>query len=203
MSEGWTPLDITDCDQDPFVQFRRWFDEAKDVMSEREAIALVTSTRDGRPSARMVLLRHVDDRSFGWFTNYRSRKGRELSANAHASLLWYCEPLGRQVRIEGDAHEMATLDSDAYFASRPRGHQLGAHASAQSEPIADRGTLEERVAEVEAEFEGRDVPRPDNWGGYLLEPVRFEFWQQRIDRLHDRIVYTSVPPGWHRQRHAP
>jgi pyridoxamine 5'-phosphate oxidase len=203
MKKRWEPFDIVDCDLDPFVQFRHWFDEALDVMPEREAVTLVTSTTDGRPSARMVLLRHVDDHSFGWFTNYRSRKGRELASNPHASLLWYCEPLGRQIRIEGDVRPMAAEDSDVYFASRPRGHQLGAHASFQSEPIADRQTLEERVAQVEREFEGRDVPRPHYWGGYLLDPVHFEFWQQRSDRLHDRILYSREAARWHRQRHAP
>ena len=203
MSERWRPLDVADCDANPFVQFRRWFDEAAHEMPEREAVALATSTPDGRPSVRMVLLRHVDDRSFGWYTNYESRKGHELSANPHAALLWYCEALGRQIRIEGDVERMSAQESDEYFASRARGHQLGAHASAQSTTIANRRVLEERVAEVEARFEGGDVPRPDNWGGYRLVAKRFEFWQHRVDRLHDRVVYLPDGPTWRLERQSP
>lgn len=203
MNARWTPFDLADSHPDPFEQFRLWFEDVKDEPFEREAITLVTSTHDGQPSARMVLLRHADDHSFGWFTNYDSRKARELSENPHAALLWYCEPRGRQVRIEGDVRKMSDADSDAYFAKRPRGHQLGAHASAQSEPIASRQELEERVAAVQERFVGREVPRPNNWGGYLLEPTAFEFWQQRSDRLHDRIMYSPDAPRWRRQRHAP
>lgn len=203
MSERWIPLDVTDCDPDPFVQFRRWFDEAKDEMAEREAITVVTATPDGHPSARMVLLRHIDGSSFGWYTNYESRKGHELAANPHAALLWYCEPLGRQIRIEGDVAQMSAAASNAYFASRPRGHQLGAHASQQSMAIDSRRVLEDRVRDVEARFAGRDVPRPEHWGGYVMTPRYFEFWQHRQDRLHDRVVYTPDGTAWRRQRHAP
>ena len=149
MSE-WVPLDIANCDANPFVQFRRWFDEAKDVMTERDAVSVATSTLDGRPSTRMVLLRHFDDDSVGWYTNYESRKGRQLAANPFAALLWYCETLGRQVRIEGDVTKMSSSESDAYFATRARGSQLGAHASAQSNVIASRRRiLEERVRELD------------------------------------------------------
>ena len=144
MSERWVPLDLTDCDPSPFAQFATWFDAAREVR-EREAIALVTATSDARPSARMVLLRHVDDATFGWFTNYDSRKGRELAQNPYAALLWYCEPLGRQIRIEGEVAKMSAGDSDRYFASRPRGHQIGAHASAQSATLETRAQLEGRV----------------------------------------------------------
>lgn len=203
MNERWVPLELEDCDPDPFVQFRHWFDEAADEMAEREAITLITSTPDGHPSARMVLLRHFAERSLGWYTNYASRKGHDLEANPHAALLWYCEPLGRQVRVEGTVARMSVERSDAYFAARPRGHQLGAHASAQSQPIADRRALEDRVAEVEDRFAGHDVPRPVNWGGYELSATAFEFWQHRHDRLHDRILYTPDGDGWRRQRHAP
>ena len=174
-----------------------------DEMADRQAIALVTATPDARPSARMVLLRHVDDSSFGWFTNYDSRKGEELAANPVAALLWYCEPLGRQVRIEGAVVRMSDEESDAYFNARPRGHQLGAHASRQSHPIADRDELERRVREVDEQFAGREVPRPANWGGYRLVPDRFEFWQHRLDRLHDRIVYRLDDGRWRRERQAP
>jgi pyridoxamine 5'-phosphate oxidase len=172
-------------------------------MPEREAIALITAAPDGRPSARMVLLRHVDDHSFGWYTNYQSRKGRELLANPHAALLWYCEPLGRQIRVEGDVAMMSASESDAYFDARPRGHQVGAHASAQSEPLESRALLEERVRELEVLYAHRDVPRPTHWGGYRLQPSCFEFWQHREDRLHDRVIYTPDADGWRRERRSP
>ena len=203
MSEMWTPLDLDDCDPNPFVQFRIWFDEAKGEMLERDAVSVATSTRDGRPSTRMVLLRHVDDHSVGWFTNYDSRKGRQLDANPHAAILWYCEPRGRQVRMEGAVEKMTAAESDAYFATRARGSQLGAHASAQSSVIANREELEGLVRAFDAEYEGRDVPRPAFWGGFRLIPNRFEFWQHRDDRLHDRIVYLANLDGWSLERQAP
>jgi pyridoxamine 5'-phosphate oxidase len=185
------------------VQFGRWFDEARDVVREREAVTLVSASRDARPSARMVLLRHVDESTFGWFTNYDSRKGRELEENPFAALLWYCEPLGRQIRIEGTVARMSADDSDRYFASRPRGHQIGAHASAQSTVLETRAQLERRVADLETSFEGREVPRPTNWGGFALSPRTFEFWQHREDRLHDRVSYRIVSGEWYRERLAP
>ena len=203
MSERWIPLDEARCDPSPFVQFQRWFDEALGEMPEREAIALITAAPDGRPSARMVLLRHVDEHSFGWYTNYKSRKGRELLANPHAALLWYCEPLGRQIRVEGDVAMMSATESDAYFDARPRGHQVGAHASAQSEPLESREFLEERVRELEVFYAHRDVPRPTHWGGYRLQPSYFEFWQHREDRLHDRVIYIPDADGWRRERRSP
>ncbi len=199
----WAPFDESQCDPSPFGQFHRWFDEAVGHMPDRETVALVTSSPRGHPSARMVLLRHVDDHSFGWYTNYGSRKGRDLAANPYGALLWYCEGLGRQIRIEGSVGRMTAAESDAYFDARPRGHQLGAHASAQSSPLASRAVLEERVRAVEAEFEGRDVPRPATWGGYRLTPTHFEFWQHRQDRLHDRVVYDPAGDGWARQRQSP
>ncbi len=203
MNEFWIPLELSDCDLNPFVQFRRWFDEAKGEMLERDAISVATSTPDGQPSTRMVLLRHVDDHSVGWFTNYESRKGRELTENPFASILWYCEPRGRQVRMEGAVEKMTVGESDAYFATRGRGSQLGAHASSQSRVIASRGELEQRVREFDAEFAGREVPRPQFWGGFRLTPNRFEFWQHREDRLHDRIVYLPSANGWSLERQAP
>jgi pyridoxamine 5'-phosphate oxidase len=203
MSELWIPLELSECDPNPFVQFQRWFDEAKGEMPERDAVSVATSTRDGRPSTRMVLLRHVDDHSVGWFTNYDSRKGRQLQENPFAALLWYCEPRGRQVRFEGPVEKMSAAESDAYFATRARGSQLGAHASSQSDVIASREELEKRVREFDQEFFGRDVPRPEFWGGYRLTPNRFEFWQHREDRLHDRIVYLASKNGWTLERQAP
>ncbi|MDE3064165.1 MAG: pyridoxamine 5'-phosphate oxidase [Acidobacteriota bacterium] len=185
------------------VQFRLWFDEAREVMAEREAIALVSADATGAPSARMVLLRHLDARSFGWYTNYRSRKGRELEANPRAALLWYCEALGRQVRAEGRVERMTPAESDAYFAQRPRAHQIGAHASAQSEPLASRAALEALVAVTEARFSGLSVPRPAHWGGYRLVPEAVEFWQRRDDRLHDRVLYERAGVAWRRERRAP
>ncbi len=203
MSERWIPLDVDDTDADPFAQFRRWFDEADAEMREREAVALVTASRDARPSARMVLLRYVGEDGFGWYSNYLSRKGRELEENPQASLLWYCEPLGRQIRIEGTVRRMDATASDAYFSSRPRGHQIGAHASAQSSVLRTRAQLEDRLDLLEGEFDGVDVPRPEYWGGFLLTPNYFEFWQHRRDRLHDRVVYEPASDGWRRERLSP
>jgi pyridoxamine 5'-phosphate oxidase len=203
VSERWRPLEVADTDPDPLAQFRRWFDEALGEMPEREAITLVTASRDARPSARMVLLRHLGDDGLGWFSHYRSRKGREIDENPRAALLWYCEPLGRQVRVEGEVHHMSVEASDEYFAARPRGHQIGAHASAQSEVLASRAQLEERVVDEQRRFEGRGVPRPEDWGGFLLVPDYFEFWQHRRDRLHDRVRYLAQGPSWRRERLSP
>jgi pyridoxamine 5'-phosphate oxidase len=203
VSELWVPLDVDDTDASPFTQFRRWFDEASEEMSEREAIALITVSSEGRPSARMVLLRYVGDDGFGWYSNYLSRKGVELEENPHAALLWYCEPLGRQIRIEGTVRHMAAAASDAYFASRPRGHQIGAHASLQSSVLRDRDQLEERLVRLEEEFAGVEVPRPEHWGGFILAPTYFEFWQHRRDRLHDRVAYEPAHGAWRRERLSP
>jgi pyridoxamine 5'-phosphate oxidase len=204
VSEKWVPLNEEDVDASPFVQFRRWFDEAKPVMAEREAIVVATANERAMPSARMVLLRHYDDTSFGWFTNYESRKGHEIAENPFSALLWYCEALGRQIRIEGTTEKMSPSASDAYFASRARGSQIGAHASQQSAVIRDRATLEQRVIDVASLYDEGDVPRPSNWGGYVLTPARFEFWQHRDDRLHDRLVYLRHDGGeWKRERLSP
>lgn len=203
MSHHWALLEISDCDPNPFVQFRRWYDEADGAMFERDAVSVATSSLDAKPSTRMVLLRHVDDHSVGWYTNFTSRKGRELEQNPFASVLWYCESLGRQVRIEGAVTKMTDEESDRYFATRTRGSQLGAHASSQSRVVASREAIEKRVREFAVEFAGRDVPRPEFWGGYRVTPNRFEFWQHREDRLHDRIVYLRSQNAWALERQAP
>jgi pyridoxamine 5'-phosphate oxidase len=199
----WLPFDVADCDASPFVQFRRWYDEAAGVMAEREAVTLVTATADARPSARMVLLRRVSEDSFGWYTNYESRKAHELAENPRAALLWYCEAQGRQIRVEGAVTRTSAEDSDAYFATRARRSQIGAHASHQSTPLASREALENRVELLEAEFAGTDVPRPANWGGYVLAPDAFEFWQHRENRLHDRVLYHLSDGRWSFERYAP
>ncbi len=200
----WIPLDEASLDADPFVQFERWWEEAVEVVREPEAICVATADANGQPRARMVLLRSRDERGFCFFTNYDSRKGHDLEENPRASILWYVEPLGRQVRIEGAVEQVSEAESDAYFASRPRGHQLGAHASRQSQPIGDRTALEEAVAEEERRFAGAAVPRPTHWGGYRLVPTLFELWQHREDRIHDRVLYTPVDGGgWERRRHQP
>ena len=200
----WVPLDERSLDPDPFVQFETWWSEAMAVVREPEAICLATADASGQPRARMVLLRGRDERGFCIYTNYLSRKGEDLAENPRASLLWYVEPLGRQVRIEGTVEQVAAAESDAYFADRPRGHQLGAHASQQSQPIESRAALEAAVVEVEDRFAGDEVPRPEHWGGYRIVPTAFEFWQHREDRIHDRVLYAPLSGGgWERRRHQP
>jgi pyridoxamine 5'-phosphate oxidase len=203
VSDRWVPFALDDLDANPFAQFDRWFNDAKDVMAEREAVTLATASREGVPSARMVLLRFHDGAAFGWYTNYESRKGDELAANPHAALLWYCEPLGRQIRIEGTVTKAPPEESDAYFSSRARGSQLGAYASHQSEPLASRGELEAAFHDADQRFKGGEVPRPANWGGYRLTANRFEFWQHRDDRLHDRALYLPEGTLWRSERLSP
>ncbi|CAB4863455.1 unannotated protein [freshwater metagenome] len=203
MNERWVPFDVADADANPFGQWRRWYEEGSREVREPEAISVSTANRAGRISSRMVLLRTADEQGFVWFTNYNSHKGNDLDEIPRAAILWYCEPLGRQVRIEGPVVRVSPEESDEYFNSRPRGHQVGAHASNQSEPIASRATLEERVAELELQFEGHLVPRPDHWGGFRLIPEHFEFWQHRKDRLHDRVLYDLANGAWSHARYAP
>jgi pyridoxamine 5'-phosphate oxidase len=199
-------FDERSVDPDPFRQFAAWYAEAEVATDDRAAaMVIATATSDGRPSARVVLLRGVDERGFVFFTNYESRKADELGANAHAAGLFYWRELDRQIRVEGPTTKIAPDESDAYFAQRPRGHQVGAWASPQSAPIADRSALQARFDDAEARFadDGRPVPRPHFWGGYRLAPETFEFWQNRADRLHDRIRYTRGDDGWVIERLAP
>jgi pyridoxamine 5'-phosphate oxidase len=197
-------LTEADADADPLLQFRAWFDQARAAGAlDADAMVLATATPDGRPSARVVLLKGLDERGFAFFTNYHSRKGRELAANPRAALNFYWPELERQVRAEGAVETMTPAESDAYFRIRPRDSQLGAWASPQSELLADRAELEARLAEVAARFAGGEVPRPPHWGGCRLVPEAVEFWQGRPGRLHDRLLYTRTPGGWRRQRLAP
>lgn len=197
-------LDSGDLDPDPIVGFQRWFDEAGAAGEpEPEAMALATSSLEGVPAVRFVLLRGVDDRGFVFYTNLHSRKGREMAANATAALAFRWYRCGRQVRVAGTVSVVDGSESDRYFAGRGRGAQLGAWASAQSEPIASRADLDARLEEMTARFAGGDVPRPAWWGGFRVWPTEMEFWQNRPDRLHDRFRYHRSPHGWSMQRLNP
>jgi pyridoxamine 5'-phosphate oxidase len=202
-------LDERDVAPHPFRQFETWFDEAvRAEVPEANAMTLATADADGRPSARVVLLKGFDERGFTFFTNYESRKGRDLAARGDAALLFFWPELERQIRIEGAVAKVAAPESSAYFASRPRGARLGAWASPQSELVDGRSTLEERFAAMEAQYRdsGDDIPRPPHWGGYRLVPSMLEFWQGRPSRLHDRIRYRRDPQNpdrWVIDRLAP
>jgi pyridoxamine 5'-phosphate oxidase len=199
-----SPLLESGLPADPILQFQRWFDEAAAAgISQPNAMTLATVSSDGQPSARIVLLKRVDRWGFEFYTNYHSRKGRELDGNPRAALVFHWEPLGRQVRIEGEAAKITPGESDAYFHSRPIEHQIGAWASAQSQP-ATREELDMRFEELLAHYAGARVPRPPHWGGYRLAPGVIEFWQQRQARLHDRIRYRRQPDGsWRFDRLSP
>ncbi|MCK4750865.1 MAG: pyridoxamine 5'-phosphate oxidase [Bacteroidales bacterium] len=189
---------------DPILLFRQWYLEAVDSGIPDPAImTLATADADGKPSARILLLKDFDDRGYVFYTNYRSHKAEQLDRNPWAALVIHWHSLGHQVRIEGRVEKITTEESDRYFATRPRGSQLGTWASHQSQTISSRESLSEAIHRRKQEFKNRDVPRPPYWGGYRLIPVRIEFWVDREDRMHDRIVYERDGDGWTTQLLAP
>ena len=197
-------LDVADVSDSPREQFAKWFDEAIEAIPEEaNAMTLATASAGGMPSARIVLLKDFDERGFVFYTNYNSRKGRELLENAYAALVFWWQPLERQVRVEGLVEKLPAEESDAYFLTRPRGSQLGAWASPQSGEISNREELEERLSKYATQFEDAPMKRPSHWGGYVVKPSRIEFWQGRPDRVHDRVVYQRDESGWRVVRLAP
>lgn len=190
---------------DPFTIFAAWYQDAQDAgLHEPNGMTLATVGADNRPSARIVLLRQVDERGFCFYTNYESRKGHELAANPNAALLFWWGRLERQVRVEGRVERMSEAESDAYYHSRPKGSRLGAWVSSQSQVIPNRQVLEDRLVELEQEYADQDPPRPPHWGGYRLIPEMFEFWQGGPHRLHDRLRYLRQESGgWLIERLAP
>ncbi len=189
--------------QNPIDQLRTWLEEAHAAGVAEPNAMCIASAADGQPSARMVLLRDLSARGLVFYTSYGSRKGRELLANPRAASLFYWPQLERQVRIEGAVEQLPEDESDAYFASRPRGHQLGAWASEQSEPVEARDLLDRRVADYETRFEGEEIARPHSWGGFLIRPARIEFWQGRPNRMHDRIEFNLAGGRWTLRRLQP
>ncbi len=197
-------LDINALGADPVAAFERWLAAMVDAgVPDANAMVVATTGADGAASARTVLLRGVDGRGFVFYTNRESRKGRDLAANPRAALVFVWLAVRRQVLVAGDVEHVSDAESDAYFASRPRGSQLAAWASPQSAPIDSRAALEAAVAEAAARFEGADVPRPPFWGGYRVVPTAVEFWQGRADRLHDRFRFERTPAGWEATRLGP
>lgn len=197
-------LSEEDVSPDPIAQFAKWFDQARDAqLAEPNVMSVATVGADGRPSSRVLLIKHFDHRGFTWYTNYESRKGHDLQHNAYAAMLFFWGELERQVRIEGRVERVSEAESEAYFNSRPLQSRLGAIASQQSAPIASRELLDSRLAEVEIQY-GAHPPRPQSWGGYRLTPDRMEFWQGRRSRFHDRILYAlQADASWLRQRLQP
>ena len=197
-------LDVADVDRDPLAQFRHWFADAQRAeIREPNAMTLATASADGQPSARIVLLKSADERGFGFFTDYRSRKAMELETNTRAALLFAWLELERQVRIEGTVARMPEHEADQYFQSRPLGSRYGAWASVQSQVIPDRDWLAAQVRDMEERYADGNVPLPPHWGGYILTPALFEFWQGRPSRLHDRVQYRQTDGMWQIERLAP
>ena len=198
-------LDDEHVADDPIEQFRTWFEEAQAAeVHEPNAMTLATAAPNGHPSARIVLLKGLDERGFHFYTNYESRKGTELSQNPHAALVFWWRPLERQVRIEGTVERLPDEESTEYFQSRPQGSQLGAWASPQSRVIEDRDALHDNLdAAKDAHGDEEPIPRPPHWGGYVVRPERVEFWQGRPNRLHDRVLYRHDADAWIRERLAP
>lgn len=197
-------LDPNNAASDPFVQFRAWFAAAEVAnVATVNAMTLATVDRDGWPQARIVLLKEIDARGLVFYTNYESAKGRELAAHPRASVLFFWEPLHRQIRVVGDIERVSAAESDAYFAVRPRGSQLAAIASPQSATLASRDELAARVTALDTQYADSTPPRPAHWGGYRLVPQAFEFWQGQPSRMHDRVQYTQRDGGWQRVRLAP
>lgn len=198
-------LDAQSVSQDPISQFTKWFEEAEAAkVPEPNAMNLATVNENGRPASRIVLLKGIENYKFVFYTNYQSRKGKELDQNPACSLTFFWPELERQVRVEGVASRIDEKRSEKYFQSRPRGSQIGAWASPQSSIISDRSLLEERARQIEAKYKGEELlPKPNQWGGYEIDPLMIEFWQGRTSRLHDRILYTKDERGWNINRLAP
>jgi pyridoxamine 5'-phosphate oxidase len=197
------PLDEQHSDPDPFGQFATWFEQVRELEPDPTAMALATATRDGRPSVRVVLLKGIDERGLVFYTNYESRKARELADTGLASLMFYWPSLNRQVRVEGTVEKVSGDESDAYFASRPQESRIAAAISPQSDPIAHREALDALYEQGRQHYAAGAVPRPAFWGGYRVLPAQFEFWQGRENRLHDRLRYRRHAGGWTRDRLAP
>ena len=200
-----SPINESEVDANPISFFGKWFDEAMAAeVREPNAMTLATATRDGIPSARIVLLKGADKNGFSFYSNYLSRKGKELAKNPSACLVFFWPELERQVRIEGKILKLSKEESEAYFASRPFGSQLGAVVSPQSQVIANREVLDVAYTAYEQKFEGKKIPKPAHWGGYILQPIAIEFWQGRESRLHDRVKYALMEKGkWKIERLAP
>lgn len=198
-------LSISEVDQNPIIQFEKWMQEAilSEVVAEPNAMTLVTSTPDGKPSARVVLLKSFNEEGFVFFTNYESRKAIELIKNPHSSIVFDWHMMERQVRIEGVAKKVSEEESDKYFYSRPKGSQIGAWVSPQSTFIDGREELEARQAKIESDFNDKPITRPLHWGGFVLQPHTIEFWQGRQSRLHDRLIYIKTGDEWMLRRLAP